>query len=475
MPYPMIRVRNLGPIREGAVRLHPLTVLIGRNNTGKTYASQAVYSAFKALDQVNGAPEPLLSDEEIERVIAVDRQAIADDDVWRVFGSSVRMKVERWLQDLVRQAGDHLEDRLKVYFDVKGLDELQRWEADSELRVSVFYQAHGENRSLFGLGRGPAAYREHLLSTVVHYPGSKRNGPVLVGAGRYWERSHNYGRGEYARRRISLQLARFAWSEGFLPSVGLGGSAYYLPAGRSGLLEAWTDVVRLRLERERDRLALKGREPAALGGIALDFLSELLPLIQHRRPRQADIFMSTAVERLEGLIAGEIRLGRGRDKVPSFTYAQHGREIPVQRASSMVAEVAPLLGWIKHILRPGDLLLIDEPEAHMHPEAIVAVAETLVALAGAGVRVLCTTHSSEFLHQVSNCMLRSHRTAPKPTASAISPTNLGVYRFSETEEGGTRIVAESIDPDWGIPETEHVAVAERLSRETEELLRTIGR
>ncbi len=107
MAYPIIRLRNLGPIREGEIQLHPLTVLIGKNNTGKTYASQAVYSVFKAVDQVNGVPEPLLSDEEVEQVIAADRRSVADDG-WTVFGSFVKEKTERWLGDLMGQADEHL-------------------------------------------------------------------------------------------------------------------------------------------------------------------------------------------------------------------------------------------------------------------------------------------------------------------------------------------------------------------------------
>lgn len=464
----MIRLRNLGPVEEGEIRLRPLTVLIGKNNTGKTYAAQAVYSVFKAVDQVNGVPEPLISDEESEELAAADNRTVADEG-WAAFGPSLREKAEGWLRHLVQQAGSQLEDRMTVYFDVKGLDELRRWDADSDVHVSVSYRASGEDSLLFGLGGVPSRGVGELFPATMwrRNPAALRH--VLMTSRRYfaWDSL-------LARRRLSLHLARSVWGEQFLPSVGLGGSAYYLPGGRSGLLEAWTDVVRLRLERERDRLGLKGREPAALGGLALDFLSELLPLMQHRRRRQPDMFVSAAAEGLERLIAGEIKLGQGRDKVPSFTYTQHGREIPVQRASSMVAEVAPLLGWIKHILRPGDLLLIDEPEAHMHPEAILAVAEALVALAGAGVRVLCTTHSSEFLHQVSNCMLRSRGDGRASEGPSIGLADVGIYRFERTEGAGTGIVAEPIDPDWGIPETEHVAVAERLSRETEELIRAIG-
>ena len=80
------------------------------------------------------------------------------------------------------------------------------------------------------------------------------------------------GRSHMIRRRASSALAEVLWDIHLLPSIGLPGVAHYLPAGRSGLLEAWTDVVRLRLAQDRDDLVLTGREPAALGGIALDFL-----------------------------------------------------------------------------------------------------------------------------------------------------------------------------------------------------------
>ena len=39
-------VDNLGPIGHADVAVRPLTVLIGANNTGKTYLSQALYAAL---------------------------------------------------------------------------------------------------------------------------------------------------------------------------------------------------------------------------------------------------------------------------------------------------------------------------------------------------------------------------------------------------------------------------------------------
>lgn len=42
-------LRNLGPVREAAIRIAPLTVFIGPGNTGKSYAATAVHSLIRAV------------------------------------------------------------------------------------------------------------------------------------------------------------------------------------------------------------------------------------------------------------------------------------------------------------------------------------------------------------------------------------------------------------------------------------------
>ena len=39
-----LAVNNFGPIVEGEVALRPLTVFIGKNNTGKSYAATLMYA-----------------------------------------------------------------------------------------------------------------------------------------------------------------------------------------------------------------------------------------------------------------------------------------------------------------------------------------------------------------------------------------------------------------------------------------------
>ena len=480
---PSFSVRNLGPIEEGMVRLHPLTILIGKNNTGKTYMAQAIYSAYKALERVNGPAKPPITKDEADWLLShfQDASTLNTD----LLQGPLRHKADTWIRARLGAAGLALQDRLKIYFDLDDVNELKRWGSRRSFYHSVGFGSLSSSDLLFGTDK----YKNltiplpKVTAEAMETMSSRRrfhNVVSLLSDDHLTEHDTLV-----RRRRASTALASALWYDLFLPSVGLDGSAHYLPAGRSGLLEAWTDVVRLRLEHDRDRLALTGREPAALGGIALDFLVQLQELNSPSlrrtytsrlfRPRRSNK-SAKAVEKSAGylteLISGDVEFARGREKIPSLTYARGGFSIPVQRASSMVAELAPLLSWIRGVLSPGDLLLIDEPEAHMHPEAILAVARTLVALSCSGVRVLCTTHSAEFLHQVSNLiLLASTQQKQDDKVLSIDANQVGVYRFHRPDpESGVHIATETIDPNWGIPEDEYVAVAERLAEETANLL-----
>ena len=480
---PTFTVRNLGPITHGSVQLRPLTILIGQNNTGKTYMAQAVYAAFKAVQRVNGPLEPPITPTEAFQLVSRLRHpaSASDPDV----AAPIEPKLQKWMRDRLDRAGDLLTRRLGVYFDVEDIDELARWDAPEPLEFSVSSHAWGDEPvTLFGLRADPpttpiptpqfdiaalsAAYEEDQFEEFLPDPDD-------------FDDEDDHAR--YASQ-VSVFLANYFWRRQLLEPTGLDGGVHYLPSGRSGLLEAWTDVIRMRLELEREGLFLAGRDPAALGGISLDLLLALQRLSRPRlrrfrfRPFSRDSTpdvhpYARAVAHLEALIDGSVVMSRGRERVPALSYKRGERVIPIQRASSMVAELAPLLSWIDNILSAGDLLLIDEPEAHMHPHAVLAVAQALVALSQAGIPVLCTTHSTEFLHQVSNCMLRS--TAPDPgqdeSLPQIAAADLAVYRFQHHEpSGGTVIAPVEIDPHWGIPEDEYVAVAEHLSAQTARLI-----
>ena len=156
-------------------------------------------------------------------------------------------------------------------------------------------------------------------------------------------------------------------------------------------------------------------------------------------------------------------------------YETESLRIPVQHASSMVAELAPLHLWIERVLEPGDVLIIDEPEAHLHPANQRIVASVLVRLVNAGVKVICATHSSMILHQMSNHILAASATEKKRAELGFTDDDMlkiddvGGYLFRLCEDGA-RIEPLEIDDTFGVDEDQFVKVAEEISRETYDLI-----
>ena len=56
-------------------------------------------------------------------------------------------------------------------------------------------------------------------------------------------------------------------------------------------------------------------------------------------------------------------------------------------ASSMVSELAPVVLYLRHVVQPGDLLIIEEPESHLHPAMQVEFTRQLAAAVQSGVRI----------------------------------------------------------------------------------------
>ena len=55
-----IKIKNFGPITEGRIGLKPLTILVGPNSSGKSYAAALVYSAARSETYFREMPEKLI-------------------------------------------------------------------------------------------------------------------------------------------------------------------------------------------------------------------------------------------------------------------------------------------------------------------------------------------------------------------------------------------------------------------------------
>ena len=100
----------------------------------------------------------------------------------------------------------------------------------------------------------------------------------------------------------------------------------------------------------------------------------------------------------------------------------------------MVSELAPVVLYLRHSVAPGNVLIIEEPESHLHPAMQVEFTRQIAVLVRAGIRVIVTTHSEWLLEELANVVRRAGlpKTPKNPAGvreAALRPDEVGVWLF----------------------------------------------
>lgn len=453
-------MKHFGPIQAGEVEFKPLTILIGANNSGKTYVAQLLYILLKSLS----AP-PREAGRHFPSIHASSFSMTFREYLRFRFGSDIprsrlskmkkayRVAIEGEMERFIDSLEQDLHSGLMEYFNVNELDELALASAmPSSFEVSIQGDEGGGAFARVGkndTGTYVKLRRADLTTAEIPDLSVLRDMPIKL----------------FAQSVVQDVWFRHAGRHGFTENA-----EFYLPSARSAIITAWPLLTSMAVSVVRRRLGPEPIEIAALSGVDGDFLGTLIgnflsDVGVRRRPNPQ---MSRVLDVLEGeMLKGEIFVDSSQRGTSSLLYRLRDITLPLQRASSMVAELAPLDLWIRQLLAPGDLLIIDEPEAHLHPQQQLLMARVLVRLVRAGIRVVCPTHSSLILHQLSNHIL-ARDVSPEERAKLgfaeddiLNSDDIAVYRFDVTAEG-TKIRPVPILDGFGISEDEFTAVAEQI-------------
>ena len=258
---------------------------------------------------------------------------------------------------------------------------------------------------------------------------------------------------------------------------------FYVPAVRGGIMESHRIIASALVGRS----SYAGFEPTpqipTLPGAIADFVRRLI--LYDERQRNSRLAASEQIAKLakdleKNILSGDILIDQSTTGgYPEFVYRPQGiqQSIRLNRTSSMVSELTPIVLFMRGYLKPGDTLIIEEPEAHLHPAAQTQMAKTLAALVRAGVRVVVTTHSDWLLQEMANLVrqgeLRQEQGEdPEPDASApwLDPQEVGVWLFKNGQEaGGTTVQEIPFDRVDGLEPEDYADVAETLYNNSAEL------
>lgn len=205
---------------------------------------------------------------------------------------------------------------------------------------------------------------------------------------------------------------------------------YYLPASRTGIFESYNVLAAAIINLAPSRIVFgMDIELPGVSPILSEFLSQILLFsggIKKMKEKKS--------KRVERIIGGEIVISSKKDR-PQILFSQKNHKIPIERVSSGISELAPLILYLKYVIKDNDFLIIEEPEAHLHPSAIFELTKSL-GFISKKVNLILTTHSDILLSAVSTLIkANKDKEAAKKFGiledEILSINDVKVYLFDE--------------------------------------------
>lgn len=495
-----IEVKDFGPIVEAKVDLRPLTVFVGPSNTGKSYLAILIYALhrfFSGYGQFGfrdyfydyvfslGDPAEKMPQESISALVEWAGQTFADKKRPRdADGFLLPAPISGLLRSWLVEMGGKVDNEICRCFGIGKIGELVRNNSKNSARI-VFRKPVPNGSQFFAHELTFDAAEDIAFGTTMPedapmwVPGLSADREIgylsqKAPVNRILAEGTSSDAVDSEVRQMAMEMARLAMPQAIGP---LHCPAAYLPADRTGVMHMHELVVRSLI----GHATITGLRPAIdtpmLSGVAADFLEQLIridkPLHRpHKRVRSFAMLME------QEILDGEVRVERsGVIDYPSFLYRPKGwkRNLPLMNASSMVSELAPLVLYLRHVVCKGDVLIVDEPESHLHPAKQVEFTRQLVAIVNSGVRVIVTTHSEWLLEQLANLVQLSklpeaERKGVPIGVDALEPDQVGVWLFEPKRRPKGSVVKEiHLDPDSSLYPSGFSDVAEAMHNDWAEM------
>lgn len=362
-----LNVKGFGKIRSASVEVAPLVLFVGENNSGKSYLVSLLWGLLALGRGLFPREVPnndtyrrcaeLLCPGETNGVSPALQQALLD-----------------WFNVLLRQRRNELVREVFSYDDlsIEHLS-LSAYRRTRPLTIRWDEREHDDG-ARFSSG-----------ADYVRFPWTPHQ--ASSEAGKY--RMLQY---------LCWKLIMDDMSAPLFPATNFGagrrveGETLYLPAARSGFMLTYPSLTA--------ELMNAWGGGAVSSTFTLPVVRFLQGLTENRRAakaRLADIANDLEADILDGKVLSE------ESAINSYRFQARSAKspIPYHVASSLVGELTPIVLFLRSTIRYRSLI-IEEPEAHLHPAMQKTLTCALSRIVTRGVPVWCTTHSDTVFQQLNN-------------------------------------------------------------------------
>ena len=454
-----IRIQDFGPIRDFTFDLDKdLHLLYGKNGTGKSYAVYCVYVIIKALfiddegytltqESIDKKPAWLkkLTDKTIKNI---DAKRVADisSEVENILKIAFADSIKR-IEDIVLNTYGLLSN-LNSQFSI-GQFQLSIHSKDFFISLSnngdhvIVSEFNLKDRVMLTRNDNGYLVCSYKNDTLMDsFPDSKL--PM-------W----------FICTRVLLSVM-------FDPNL-LTSDLHFLPASRSGLYQGLNSFGPIIAELSKQRHLIKKKiELPTLSESVSNYFLALSSINKQSENKE----LENVVKCIENdILKGKVIYNVDNQRI-IFSPRDTHLNLELSTSSSMVAELSPLVTYLKYVIKDWndkqrrnagiidevknscDILFIEEPEAHLHPEAQVKLMEILAELPKHNIKVVMTSHSDYMFNKLTNLILEKK----------VNHDKVATYHMVMTDKGS---VVEDDMPvtDEGIEDSNFLEIAEQLYEE----------
>jgi predicted ATP-dependent endonuclease of OLD family len=222
---------------------------------------------------------------------------------------------------------------------------------------------------------------------------------------------------------------------------------FYFPSGRSGLYQTFIAFAPMiaKLSQFRFQTKMKSIELPTFSEPVSDYFIDLSSVEKSNINTAFDGLISSLESQI---LKGDITIDNESKKI-AFRPTGIDLELSLSESSSMISELSPLVVFLKHIInfknggsphKTDDLelsgfgskssteyniLFIEEPEAHLHPEIQVLLMELFAKFPTFKLKLFITSHSDYMFNKLNNMIIKNE----------IDEANVAVYHLVHKENG----------------------------------------
>lgn len=459
-----ITVENLGAIRSGTFELKPLTVFVGHNNTGKTWAAYGISSIFSTIGLRSytkrfneGKLEETYPD--IENLIkTLFEKGNANIDIINFFENNgikfinnIAKLSQIWMNKFLGTDNVSFEKLSMVIIEDKDFKNISRRLLNSTLDAQISPEFEGNSIINIRKEKGNP-------SIIFYLTENKRDEmpkEILIG---------------------DIHKIIFRYIHDCLYY-----NVWYLPSERTGFVSLSTSQIHMiddtdRLTGDTTRLQKLPnysnafliptpiRQMVSLLGITTNPSKFNSVLAKRMKRTKLKNFFGLADVLEKEIMGGILEFEKNETTKELSNLCYKFKDAPetfleLPAVSSTVRDLALLSVYLKCYMEKEDLIIIDEPEMNLHPLAQVKFAELVGMMVNAGLNVILTTHSPYIVDHLSNLIKAKKKSNSKnidnlknlfylkDSNAFIRKDKVGIYLFEN--RGIKSILDDDGFIDWG--------------------------